>query len=193
MSAAHISESVSKIHCPAVSLPPIITCRPGVPCACPGGCYALKAWCMYEDTREAWSANLHTATTEPAAFFDSIITYLHTRRRPRRFFRWHPSGEVFSQAYANGIMRVARACPTTRFLVYTKQTGIDWRRAPANLTIRYSQWPGMRAHGRGPRAWVADPAQPDRRIPREAYHCPGDCSRCRVCWSPLPNVVFNKH
>ena len=47
-----------------VSTEPIKCCPKGIPCA-QGGCYALKSYRLYPDTRKAWAKNGRIAKTNP--------------------------------------------------------------------------------------------------------------------------------
>jgi hypothetical protein len=44
-------------------------------------------------------------------------------------FRWHDSGDFFSQEYLDAAVRVMRACPEVIFYCYTKSLNLDWKEA----------------------------------------------------------------
>ena len=170
-----ISDGNSKLGTiPQVNLPCISTCRPGLPCAKAGQCYALKAWQQYPATRAAWSRNLLAYTFDRADYFAQVQAYL-AKRQPA-YFRWHSSGDILDTAYLDGMVQVAKAFPD-------------------NLLVGFSAWPGLameNPHGL-PVAWLYDRKNLDLRIPDGTRVCPGSCRRCKVCWLTDGDVVFHKH
>jgi hypothetical protein len=195
--AATISEGNSKLKkIPNVSLTPIKSC-PAIcrtTCGRKGECYALKAYRQYTNVRLAWDSNLDNALYNRAEFFATIHSYL-AKRKPR-FFRWHVAGDIPDQDYLDRMYELAEWFPDTKFLCFTKNHGLSFRRAPVNLTIVLSMWPGMEDIGPEhlPRAWMDDGTED--RVPLDAIECPGQCDECGMCWSLRKigcDVVFEKH
>ena len=196
---------------PNVSLSPIKACR-----ACFGGkappcaktCYALKAFRMYPDTQACWNHNFEEAKRDLLGFMRSIVQQIQAKRQAPRWFRWHVAGDILSREYLAGMVYVARECPNTKFLVFTKQHAIvnDYystellfvKDRPANLTIIFSAWPGLPlVNPIGfPVAWMR-PAErtglSEPRIPANALECPGHCDTCGACWGLKRDVVFDQH
>lgn len=196
---ANISLGNSKIgKIPNISLPPVKSC--GNCSSCAKACYALKAYRMYPAVRAAWDANFALVKTSSldqidnapmgAAYFASIDAFL--ARRAPLYFRWHVSGDILDQAYLAAMMRLAKAHPGTRFLVFTKMHHLDYSRRPANLSVVFSMFPTMpNPRTKVKRAWYQDGTE--KRIPQGAMTCPGSCSSCKACWTTSRDVVFNKH
>jgi hypothetical protein len=123
-----------------------------------------------------------------------------TENKPR-FFRVHSSGDFFSVAYAEMWVRIAEACPNTRFLAFTKQFSIVRKvdfQSVANFELVLSGWTGVEIpedlrqiyHC----AWCDDGIE--TRIPENAIECPGNCDSCGMCWrlSQLKlDTYFHKH
>ena len=174
-----------------VSLPPIVTCVPGVPCT--KKCYALKAYRMYPDVRAAWDGNLRILRRARGRFFAEIGSYLG--RKAPQYFRWHVAGEIVDQDYYERMKKLARLFPDTKFRVFTKRFSLDFRGRPRNLSVGLSMWPGMKLPRKAlPKAWMQDGTE--TRIPRDAIECPKDCSSCRVCWELHElkrDVWFHEH
>jgi len=189
----HVSWGNMKLGAiPNVSLPPVQTCRQHAPCA--KKCYALKAWRMYPSARRAWRANLREYRNDPQSYFRQL-TYALKARAPR-FFRWHASGDIPDAEYLKGMINLAKSCPQTRFLAFTKQYElVQGKRLPANLTVVLSAWPGLPLPSTTrPIAYMQDGTE--TRVPSNAIECPGNCETCGQCWS-LPqihrDVVFHAH
>ena len=115
-----------------------------------------------------------------------------------RYFRFHDSGDLQSKAHLRAIMFVARACPTWRFWLPTREYGMvaDVLRrddCPENLVIRVS---AAFVGKDGPR-WAAHTStvvhsKTDANCP--AYSQGNTCADCRACWdSNVANVAYPIH
>jgi len=173
---------------PGFSLPPILSCRTGVPCA--KLCYALKAWTQYPAVRAAWMRNLQGVLE--GSFFEQMDAALGRIRKD--LFRIHVSGDFESQSYLNEWVRLASRHPDKRFLAFTKQS-FNFADCPDNLRIVWSAWPG----------WNVEPPEGlpvayvdglgEDRIPGDAWRCSGRCDDCGACWELDPGeaVAFPLH
>lgn len=198
-----ISEGNTKTgRIPSLSLPPVVTCK-GAPCH--GDCYVcanmLRRECPKDGSdgaiAKSYARNLECWKRNRQRFVTLLNRYL-SKQAPR-FFRWHVSGDIISQDYADVIVSTAAAHTSTRFLVFTKQ-GWDFSAAPANLTVIASQWPNWKApevKGARGRAFVQDTQGSETRVPSGAVECAGNCETCSACWSidkfSVRAVVFHKH
>jgi hypothetical protein len=203
-----------------VSLPPGTSCIKTAPCR--KQCYALKAWRMYDNVRQAWAHNWKCYQGEPDEYFLHIEAHCRTKRP--KYFRWHVAGDIPDLQYARGIVVTALMCPHTKFLVFTKnltaakhmlKIGI-----PKNLSVVLSAWPG-------PKAWMARLVQLAEHFPvawldpcvpaswdidprtlanyraeklrahatwlRRTKTCPGSCETCMKCWGAKHDTVFHAH
>lgn len=194
-----ISNGNSKLGTIAnISLTPGRTCSAEACKTCMvDGCYALKAYRMYKNTRNAWDANTELAVNDLPTMEAELLQYFSGANAPR-FFRIHVGGDFVTREYAEMWARVALASPHTNFLAFTKQwdhiRGVNF---PENVSIVLSAWPGtsipedLRALYSV--AWMNDGSEP---MPADALECPGNCSTCGVCWSLSKHhidVFFNKH
>lgn len=186
-----------------VSLPPGVTCRPDAKCF-KDGCYALKFYKLRNACKNAWDQNLALATHNRDGYFDYIRATVVLGQPD--LFRWHVSGDIPDADYLTRMVAVAKACPKTRFLCFTKQYELvmaqPWAshsmHATGNLSVVVSAWPGIPIPAElalWPTAWVRDPKNPDPRIPENAIPCDGGCDKCGLCWALKPgeSVVFARH
>jgi Gene product 88 len=181
-----------------ISTEPIKCCPKDIPCA-QAGCYALKSYRLYPDTRKAWAKNGRIAKTNPKSYFSQIARIVADRKPPH--FRWHVAGDILNVEYLHQMCRIAAHHPGSQFLAFTKAFDIvneyeDTRALPRNLAVIFSGWPRMRIdnpHGHRI-AWMQDGTE--RRVPKNAIACPGMCERCGICFR-VPelsrDVVFHKH
>lgn len=176
---------------PNISLPPIISCRPGVPCA--KDCYATKAYRMYPNVRKAWDGNLAMYNSDPEEYFMQIQSWL--KRNKPEWFRWHVSGEILDEWYWGMVRNTAEAFKGTKFLIFTKYFELNFTHVPDNLSAVLSMWPGMKVPEINlPRAWCQDGTE--SRMPWSAIECPGNCQTCSACWGLAKrgwDVVFAIH
>lgn len=179
---------------------PNVSLIPGQDCGdvpCKRECYAMKAWRLYPNVRQAWQTNSAMAHQNRDAYFTAIEGFL-AHHQPT-YFRWHAAGDILDQDYLANMIRIAQAFPAIHFLCFTKRHDLDFTGLPDNLAVVFSMWRGWgdvakaRALGLGV-AWMDDGTDP--RIPPDAIKCPGGCDTCAKCWN-LPrlgrDVVFKKH
>ena len=195
----HISKGNTKLGAiPSVSLPPVLSCARGVPCA-KGGCYALKLARLRPNVAKNLSENWALLRKDPDLYWDELRGWLK-KHQPARF-RFHVFGDIPNLTYAAMMEFVARDFPETRFLAFTKRIEfLDAICSPDNLTLVVSGWPGFdiptEVAKSYPTAWMRDlKNHPHERIPACARECPGSCETCSACWDLEPGgaVVFDKH
>ena len=73
---------------PSVSLPAIVTCRNGCPCA--DKCYAHKLERLRPTVRNAYKSNLELLNSDPDTYWREVEAAIMTTR----FFRFHVSGDI---------------------------------------------------------------------------------------------------
>lgn len=181
-----------------ISLTPGRTCSPEACKTClTGGCYAMKAYRMYKNTRAAWDANTDLALNDLGTMEKELIKYFSSMTAPR-FFRIHVAGDFVTREYAEMWARVAAVAPATNFLAFTKQwDNIRDIEFPDNVSIVLSAWPGTEIPEDLRKlysvAWLDDGTE---EVPNDAIECPGNCASCGVCWSLSKrhiDVKFRKH
>ena len=185
-----------------VSLPPIVSCQPGVPCA-NEGCYSMKSWNMYPGTRRARRHNWAKLHHSRDAFFNDIHNRLAIKPRQRKFpafFRWHVDGDIPDQDYLERMKDIARAHSNVAMLAFTKNYSLNLNSLPHNLVIIPSTWPKLNIPDeilkQFPVAWVYDEKNVVLRLCGIYFVCSGHCSDCFACWHINKlgqDVLFHKH
>lgn len=184
---------------PSVSLPPVITCPNGCPCA--RKCYAAKLCRLRATVREAYARNLEIYTESPENYFTAV----KAAAAVTRFFRWHVAGDIPNARYFLGMIETARALPGTQFLAFTKQYNIvnsyieNGGTLPANLKIIFSEW-GEGWNVPNPHNLPTSAVIFKKTEPREDWKiCGGNCTECACrgvgCWE-LKNgetIAFYEH
>lgn len=199
-----ISKTNSKLggFIPSINLPAGLTCRADAPCQ--KGCYAKKGNFTYKNVAKSLMNNLEAFKESPQAYFDEIINQLSNEDITYKFFRWHSSGDIINYEYLKGVIRVAEACPQTKFLCFTKKFDLvnmvlEFRKLPENLRVVFSAWDKdfkvPNPHNL-PVTYVRfKDESKNANIPEYAIPCVGKCYECKACWSleKGQSVVFNQH
>ena len=188
---------------PSVNLPAAVTCRKDAPCR--KGCYALKGNFLYSTVQKSLNNNLDFYKSNPKEYFNEIIEYLNNDDVTYKFFRWHSSGDIVDYNYLLGIIKVAKKCPQTNFLCFTKKFNLvnyyleKGHKIPKNLKFVFSAWDNsfkVENPYNLPVTYVnfKDKSK-NADIPEYAIPCVGSCQQCKACWSLKQgqSVVFNQH
>lgn len=172
----------------SISLPPVVTCRPGAPCV--KSCYARRLQ-RFPNVRKAYENNLELYLSDACRYFDQVTA----AAEKESFFRWHVSGDIVNLDYFRFMCGTAKVCENTKFLCFTKKYEIvnDFIKEggiiPENLIIIFSVWNNLELVNpyNLPAAHV---------VPKETRglwggnECTGNCLECAInnkrCWSFSP-------
>jgi len=183
----HISKGNKKMgKIPSSSLRPIKDC---INCKeCSNKCYAIKAYRQYKRTKKAWDENSKLIRENESKWESGHIKWI-TKEKPK-YFRFNVSGDIISRKHLRLMNRTCKACPSTRFLIFTKSFKFikDPKTIAENLTVVLSVFPKMKVPERLkslPRAYAYNTHldYPDnlRRF-KDAIECVGGCEFCGICW-----------
>lgn len=183
---------------PSVSLPPVVTCPPGCPCA--AKCYAVKLCRIYSTVKKAYQNNLDILNNNWCEYWRQVRAAVAVTR----FFRFHVSGDIPNAAYFKEIVITAKQNPHTDILTFTKRYEIVnnyinvFGDLPANLHIIFSEWGAQippNPHNLPTAAVIFKHTEPRP----EWLICGGNCSECACrgvgCWQ-IKNgqtIAFYEH
>ena len=187
---------------PSLNLPAGATCRNDAPCR--KGCYALKGNWLYKNVKNSLKNNLDEFMANSEKFFNDIIEYLNNDDITYKFFRWFSSGDIVNYEFWLGIVKVAKACPQTKFLLFTKKFNHVnmWlalgHQLPNNLRVVFSGWDENFKIDNPynlPTTYLYFKDKENKHIPEYAIPCVGSCKSCKACWTleKGQSVYFNKH
>lgn len=186
---------------PSVNLPALFTCRG---CGCNSECYCLHYPMASANAIKSHWRNLNQYLKDSESYFNQIIYYLNNPIKTYKYFRWHSSGDIVDYKYFVGVVKVARECKNTNFLIFTKKFEIvnEWldqnKELPSNLNVVLSHW-DKTFKVENPYnllcAYINFGDSRNEEIPKSAVPCSGDCSTCGGCWMLKKNesVVFDLH
>ena len=199
MNKISISKGNSKMGAiPSVSLPPVITCPKGAPCA--KKCYAAKLCRIYPTVKKAYENNLNILQNNFNDYFEQVLK----AARITKYFRWHVSGDIPSYSYFVNMVDIAEQLPETQFLAFTKNYNVvnsyityD-RKLPDNLKIIFSEWGNQKPdnpHNLPTAAVIFKGTEPAENW----KICGGNCSECACrgvgCWELKQGetIAFYEH
>ena len=183
----------------ACKLGAILAKKEGTICA---SCYATRGNYRYSSVQTAQRRRLESMA-DLARWSAAMVETIRAEVDPTDpYFRWHDSGDLQSVAHLGAIVRIARALPTIRFWLPTRERGMirDWLELglaiPRNLRIRVS----ANVVGRD----TSILASWRRRgittssVDGDGYACPApeqgnSCGDCRACWDPTARVSYHLH
>ena len=168
-----------------ISLPRYYTC-PGKTELCQRYCYAEPP----ERFRPAvvFSRNKNLAWTLRPDFVKVAAEMI--KNFGLAWFRIHESGDFYNQKYFDKWAEIARLNPKTQLLAYTKNWKLDFSKAPANLTIRYSSDISSKHIRKDlPACYVGV------RQPKDFFICKAKCEPgfCMACWDKKIDVYIPIH
>ncbi len=184
---------------PSVSLPPVIACPSGAPCA--RKCYAAKLCRLRPSVRAAYQNNLEILCKDPAKYWLQVRSAVSMTR----YFRFHVAGDIPDDIYFADMVITAKQNPTTKILTFTKRYEIVNRyidtfgSLPENLHIIFSQWGDSwsvpNPHNLPTSAVIFKGTEPNENW----KICGGNCTECACrgvgCWE-LKNgetIAFYEH
>ena len=183
---------------PSVSLPPVITCPQGAPCA--AKCYAAKLCRIYSNVRAAYQNNLDLLNDDWGGYW----AQLRAAALVTKYFRFHVSGDIPNAGYFKEMVITARQIPGTQFLAFTKRYDFVnkyievFGSLPDNLHIIFSEWGNHKPnnpHGLPTAAVIFKGTEPadNWKI------CGGNCQECACrgvgCWELKhgETIAFYEH
>lgn len=185
---------------PSINLPAGITCRTDAPCF--RECYAKRGNFMYKNIKKCYKENLDHYLKDSKSYFDDIIAQINKPLIIYKYIRWHSSGDIVDFNYLLGMIRVAKACKSVKFLAFTKKYDLvnkyldEGGELPKNLKIVFSGWD---------ESWKVDNPynlpialvrfKNDKRDFSKYKECIGKCYDCVACWKLKKGqtIVFDKH
>lgn len=205
-STANVKVSISRGNrkmgaIPSVSLPPVVTCAAGCPCA--KKCYAVKMCRIYKNVKASYQNNLDILNTDWNEYWSQVRAAV----KMARFFRFHVSGDIPNAAYFKEMVITAKQNPHCEILAFTKCYDIvnDYIAAfgelPENLHVIFSRWsPDWDLTIRNPydlpmSAVIFKGETPDAH----SKICPGNCFECAAqgvgCWElgKGETIAFYEH
>lgn len=185
---------------PSVSLPPIITCPKGAPCA--GKCYAAKLCRIYPNVRNAYQNNLGILNSSPGEYWRQVREAI----AKTKYFRFHVSGDIPDLNYFKQMCLIAIEYPDTQILAFTKRYNIvndyinmlAFHELPDNLHIIFSEWGEQKPHN--PHNLPTSAVIFKGTEPRDDWKiCGGNCTECACrgvgCWELKKGetIAFYEH
>lgn len=187
-----ISEGNKKMgRVPSFSLVPGISCPIGVPCYMV--CYARRMMLRRDNTALAYQNNLKAVQEcRRKKIVEAIVNFIKWKKP--KYFRFNVSGDFNVPGYWDLAMDVAKQCPETKFMAFTKCYKLQNRKRPDNFNLILSAWQEYNP-GKNPKCGVAHYDDGTYPIPEDAIPCDLKCDQCFRCYDLKKgqSVVFKNH
>lgn len=177
------------------SVLPVYTCDINAPCK--KECYAIRMENYRKNIKNTWMENTRAIQKTTAdVIVEKLVAFIKLHNV--KLFRWNVGGDFRLKGYFEITLAVAKQCPGTKFLAFTKCFEKAVYRRPKNYKLVLSVW-----HEFAPPAHCLDnvgfayydDGNPYFPIPKDAKTCPDGCDKCMKCFN-IKNggkVVFKKH
>lgn len=178
------------------NLPPIETCTPTDWCLHgkngKSACYALGGNFVFENVRRG--AMERFEVSKQADFVERMCDEI-AKVRPK-YFRFHSSGDFYSEEYVGKVMEIASAFPQTLFRTTTRrrdlQASIKELAALPNFIVRESLDSCRTTLEMGLPFAALDFLDVVKN--NNSYLCKNDCVECGYhCWEDSGNMHFKQH
>ena len=188
--------------CPSYSLPAIDSCPTGaklalVPGSICSGCYANG-----RGNYHFRGVKVALETRQAATHGPEWVAAMVAQIEGLPFFRWHDSGDLYSEDYFLRVLEVVRKTPATKHWLPTREKALvshvlETTRKPRNLVIRLSaamvDGPPPKAPHGVQTSTVHHKAKPQGFECRKPYQ-QNQCGDCRACWNGrIKNISYLKH
>lgn len=176
------------------NLPPKSTCTPTEWCLKgrngKPACYALRNNFTFKSVKEA--ARRRYRISKQQTFVPRMIEEIN--RKAAKYFRFHSSGDCYSESYITKLMAIAFSCPATLFRTTTRRRdfGRSLRRlnSLSNFIVRES----LDLERNNPTMGLPFAALSSVRVAKGSFKCLQDCGKCNYyCWYNDSDMCFEEH
>lgn len=178
------------------NLPPIKTCKPTEWCLKGRNgnpvCYALRNNHLFKTVQKGIKERYELSKKQ---CFVPLMVY-EIQKKKVKFFRFHSSGDFYSEGYVRKVIDIVRQCPNTLFRTSTR------RRDLTSVIQELNSLPNMIVRESLDSA-VPDPVMSlpfaafdtlDIVRTQESYKCLNHCPSCDYyCWKHPVNINFSMH
>jgi hypothetical protein len=169
------------------------------------GCYALKGFYHMPPVKQPRYDNL--SYINHPQWVDTMVKHISKTSLKNGFFRWHDSGDLQSLTHLKNIVSIARALPTIKFWLPTKEANFlkayasEGLTLPPNISIRLSmpmidQAPNLpqSIYNLGVNTSTVHKSTEGYGTVCPAYTNAGKCGDCRQCWdTSIDNISYPIH
>jgi hypothetical protein len=182
--AITISNGNKKVgYIKSFSLAPLCSCDRLAPCYNEKKCYYLKMSEYRTTVSKSALKNSYLLQKYPDLVYNQILEQAQTQL----FFRWFVGGDVpNAKFFSDFIIKIAKQCPKTSFLLFTKKYSIvnsyldNGGKIPNNLKIIFSFWKDFRCDNK--HNLPVNEFLPKGESPKKGWlQCGGNCQTCGVC------------
>lgn len=173
------------------NLPPVLTCTPTDWCLHGKDgkprCYALRNNFLFPTVKKGAAARYKLSNQDD--FIDSMVEEIS--KNQVEYFRFHSSGDFYSEGYVRKVIAIAERCPDTLFRTTTRRRDladvIKELNAVPNFIVRES----LDHERQTPKMGLPVAALASLPAAKSAYACKDDCVECKYhCWQSRESISF---
>jgi len=162
---------------------------------CNKNCYAKRGRFCYKTTKDALQRNMEWS--QSSNFAQNLCSQIEEAilETGVKRIRLHSSGEFYNVRYYNAWVKAAKEFPKILFLAYTRNTDIDFSKAPANFNIFFSVDESTQKINKSCKLTSTLDTHSTGIVKHMAPHkngfvCNSHCHSCSHCWKTKHNIVF---
>jgi len=180
----------------AFNLPAIITCTPTKWCLAKKGkeqnCYALKGNYKFPKVQKSYRERLELSKKDD--FVERMIHEID-KRNPT-YFRFHSSGDFYSEEYVKKVIEIAENSPDVLFRTTTRRRDLTKIIQELNSLPNFIVRESLDTERTTPKMNLpfAALSQLDIVSKSNSYECKNDCPKCGYyCWGNSVDMHFIEH
>jgi len=178
------------------NLPPVKTCTPTKWCLgrkdSKPNCYALRGNFIFPSVKQSARERYEASILDD--FVDRMS--LEIEKTDPKYFRFHASGDFYSEAYVKKIIEITKNFPGTLFRATTRRRDLTNIIRELNSLPNFIVRESLDTERRRPRMKLPFAAIDSLEIVQEAdsYQCLDSCPKCdHYCWKNPVNMHFAQH
>lgn len=178
------------------NLPPLLTCTPTNWCLHGRNenpaCYALRSRFLWGNAVKGAKRRLETSKQDD--FVEIMVK--ETNKKQIKYFRFHSSGDFYSQEYVRKAMDIAEQCPDTLFRTTTRRRDLTEILQELNSLPNFIVRESLDIERPEPGMGLPFAALSFLDIVKreEAYKCKNNCTACgHYCWEHPVNMYFDEN
>lgn len=178
------------------NLPPLETCTPTSWCLGDSNnkpnCYALKGNFVLPNVKKGAKERYETSLKDD---FADRMSFEIEKAKPR-YFRFHSSGDFYSEEYVQKVIDIAERFPETLFRTTTRRRDLTEILQELNELPNFIVRESLDTERREPKMDLPFAALASLEIVEktEPYKCKNDCPSCEYyCWENSVNMYFEEH
>lgn len=176
------------------NLPPKATCTPTVWCLKgrngKPACYALRNNFNFPSVKIAARKRLRASKLK--SFVPKMVEEIN--KKAVKYFRFHSSGDCYSEEYITKLMAIAFNCPATLFRTTTRRRDLARSLRQLNSLSNFIVRESLDVERPKPKMRLPIAALSSLPVAKKVFKCINNCENCNYsCWHNDSDMCFEEH